>query len=57
MRNPVTLDRVVNAALDAVTVDDLLTADDLIDLARAFRARRLSGTLRAVGRPARRVTH
>lgn len=37
VRNPVTLDRLVNAALDTVTVDDLLTADDIIDLARAFR--------------------
>jgi hypothetical protein len=27
----------VNAGLDTVTVDDLLTADDFIDLARAFR--------------------
>ncbi len=38
MRNPVTLNRVVDAALEAVTVDDLLTADDIIDLARAFRS-------------------
>jgi polyisoprenyl-teichoic acid--peptidoglycan teichoic acid transferase len=37
VRNPVTLDRLVNAGLDTVTVDDLLTADDFIDLARAFR--------------------
>jgi hypothetical protein len=33
-----TLDRIVNAALGAVTVDDLLTADDIIDLGRAFRS-------------------
>jgi LCP family protein required for cell wall assembly len=37
VRNPVTLDRLVNAGLDTVTVDDLLTADDFVDLARAFR--------------------
>jgi LCP family protein required for cell wall assembly len=37
VRNPVTLDRLVNAGLDTVTVDDLLTAEDFIDLARAFR--------------------
>jgi LCP family protein required for cell wall assembly len=38
VRSPVTLDRIVNAALGAVTVDDLLTADDIIDLGRVFRA-------------------
>lgn len=38
VRNPVTLDRLVNAGLNTVTVDDLLTADDIIDLARAFRS-------------------
>ncbi len=38
VRNPVTLDRVVDAALEAVTVDDLLTADDIVDLARALRS-------------------
>jgi LCP family protein required for cell wall assembly len=37
VRNPVTMDRLVNAGLDTVTVDDLLTANDIIDLARAFR--------------------
>ena len=37
VRNPVTLDRLVNAGLATVTVDDLLTADDIIDLGRAFR--------------------
>jgi len=38
VRNPVTLDRLVNAGLNTVTVDDLLTANDIIDLARAFRS-------------------
>ena len=38
VRNPVTLDRLVNAGLATVTVDDLLTADDIIDLGRAFRS-------------------
>jgi polyisoprenyl-teichoic acid--peptidoglycan teichoic acid transferase len=37
VRNPVTLDRLVNAGLATVTVDDLLTANDMIDLGRAFR--------------------
>lgn len=37
VRNPVTLDRLVNAGLDTVTVDDRLTADDIISLGRAFR--------------------
>ena len=37
-RNPLTLDRLVDAALDTVTVDDLLTADDIISLGRAFRS-------------------
>lgn len=37
VRNPVTLDRLVNAGLATVTVDDLLTAEDFIDLAGAFR--------------------
>ena len=37
VRNPVILDRLVNAALDTVAVDDLLTADDIITLGRAFR--------------------
>ena len=35
---PVTLDRLVDAGLATVTVDDLLTADDIIDLGRAFRS-------------------
>ena len=38
VRNPVTLDRLVNAGLDTVTVDDRLTADDIITLGRAFRS-------------------
>jgi LCP family protein required for cell wall assembly len=37
VRNPVTLDRLVNAGLATVTVDDLLTADDIIGLGQAFR--------------------
>lgn len=37
IRNPVTLDRLVDAALDTVTVDDLLKAEDIIDLATRFR--------------------
>ena len=37
-RNPLTLDRLVDAGLATVTVDDLLTADDIIRLGRAFRS-------------------
>ena len=37
-RNPLTLDRLVDAGLATVTVDDLLTADDIISLGRAFRS-------------------
>lgn len=37
IRNPVTLDNLVDAALATVTVDDVLTADDIIDLATRFR--------------------
>jgi LCP family protein required for cell wall assembly len=37
IRNPVTLDNLVDAALDTVTVDDLLKADDIVDLASRFR--------------------
>jgi LCP family protein required for cell wall assembly len=37
IRNPVTLDKLVDAALDTVTVDDLLKADDIVDLASRFR--------------------
>jgi LCP family protein required for cell wall assembly len=36
-RNPLTLDRLVDAGLATVTVDDLLTADDIIELGSAFR--------------------
>src|SRR5436190_3612629 len=36
-RNPITLNRLVDAGLATVTVDDLLTADDLITLGAAFR--------------------
>lgn len=38
VRNPVTLDHLVDVALDTVTVDDVLTADDIIDLASRFRS-------------------
>ena len=37
-RNPITLDRLVDAGLATVTVDDLLTADDIIRLGHAFRS-------------------
>lgn len=37
IRNPVTLDNLVDAALDTVTVDDLLKAEDIVDLATRFR--------------------
>lgn len=37
-RNPITLDRLVDAGLATVTVDDLLTADDIIRLGQAFRS-------------------
>ena len=37
-RNPLTLDRLVDAGLATVTVDDLLTADDIIRLGQAFRS-------------------
>jgi LCP family protein required for cell wall assembly len=37
VRNPVTLDNLVDAALNTVTVDDLLKADDIVDLAARFR--------------------
>jgi LCP family protein required for cell wall assembly len=36
-RNPVTLDHLIDAGLKTVTVDDLLTANDLVLLANAFR--------------------
>jgi LCP family protein required for cell wall assembly len=38
VRNPVTLDHLVNAALKTVTVDDLLKGSDLVDLGRRFRS-------------------
>lgn len=37
LRNPVTLDALINTGLDAVTVDDTLDGDDIIDLATQFR--------------------
>ena len=37
-RNPITLNRLVDAGLATVTVDDQLTADDILDLGRAFRS-------------------
>jgi polyisoprenyl-teichoic acid--peptidoglycan teichoic acid transferase len=37
-RNPLTLDRLVDAGLATVTVDDLLTADDILGLGRTFRS-------------------
>jgi LCP family protein required for cell wall assembly len=37
-RSPLTLDRLVDAGLATVTVDDVLTADDIIQLGRAFRS-------------------
>ncbi len=38
VRNPVTLDRLVDAALETVTVDDVLTGDDIVDLGSEFRS-------------------
>jgi LCP family protein required for cell wall assembly len=38
VRNPLTLDRLVDAGLATVTVDEQLTADDIITLGRAFRS-------------------
>lgn len=37
VRNPVTLDNLVDVALDTVVVDDILKADDILDLAGRFR--------------------
>lgn len=37
IRNPVTLDNLVDAALETVTVDDTLTGDDIVALGRRFR--------------------
>lgn len=38
VRNPLTLDRLVDAGLGTVSVDDRLTADEIITLGRAFRS-------------------
>jgi LCP family protein required for cell wall assembly len=38
IRNPVTLDRLVDAGLATVAVDDLLTADDIVALAGGLRS-------------------
>ncbi|MET0728441.1 MAG: LCP family protein [Acidimicrobiales bacterium] len=38
VRNPVTADNLVDAALATVTVDDQLTADDIVGLASRFRS-------------------
>ena len=38
IRNPVTLDNLVDAALETVTVDDKLKGDDIVDLGRRFRS-------------------
>lgn len=37
LRNPVTLDALIDSGLDAVTLDDVLDGDDIIDLAAQFR--------------------
>lgn len=37
LRNPVTVDDLINGAIDAVTVDDALTGQDVLDLATEFR--------------------
>ncbi len=37
LRNPVTLDALIDATIDAVTLDDTLDGDDIIDLASRFR--------------------
>ncbi|MDZ7675240.1 MAG: LCP family protein [Acidimicrobiales bacterium] len=37
LRNPVTLDALVDGALQAVTIDDTLDGDDILDLASRFR--------------------
>ena len=37
LRNPVTLDALIDSGLDAVTVDDSLDGDDVLSLARQFR--------------------
>jgi polyisoprenyl-teichoic acid--peptidoglycan teichoic acid transferase len=38
MRNPVTLDSLIDVGLASVVVDDVLTAEDIIDLSRRFRS-------------------
>lgn len=42
VRNPVTLNSLIDGALDAVTIDDTLDGDDIVDLAGEFRAFRPS---------------
>jgi polyisoprenyl-teichoic acid--peptidoglycan teichoic acid transferase len=37
LRNPVTLDELIDSALEAVTIDDTLDGDDLLALGREFR--------------------
>lgn len=37
LRNPVTLDELIDSTLDAVTIDDTLDGNDLLDLGREFR--------------------
>lgn len=37
LRNPVTLDNLIDSGLEAVTIDDTLDGDDVIDLATQFR--------------------
>lgn len=37
MRNPVTLDELIDSTLDAVTIDDTLDGGDLLELGRRFR--------------------
>ena len=37
LRNPVTLDELIDSTLDAVTIDDTLDGNDLLALGRAFR--------------------
>lgn len=38
LRNPVTLDSLIDGVLDSVTIDDTLDGDDIIDLATQFRS-------------------
>jgi polyisoprenyl-teichoic acid--peptidoglycan teichoic acid transferase len=37
LRNPITLDNLIDVGLDSLVVDDLLTADDILDLGGKFR--------------------